>query len=714
MFRLHQPYKPAGDQPKAIEQLTRLIERGNKHQTLLGVTGSGKTFTMANIIANLGRPALVISHNKTLAAQLYQEFKTFFPKNAIHYFVSYYDYYQPEAYIPQTDTYIEKDARINDFIDAMRHATTATALTRNDFVIVASVSCIYGIGNPQEYQRAAFEIKTGNRIPQKQFLKKLAELRYERNDIDPRAGTFRVRGDIGEIAAPAGNEIIVVEWEGNAIDCISIKPFGLLRNVSFDGNHHKQSVGHYRIFPAKHFVTPQEKLELALSNIEMELQTRAVELKKHNKLLEARRLLQRTRFDIAMLREMGFIHGIENYSRHLSFRKPGEPPYTLLDYLPSDFVTFIDESHMSIPQIRGMYAGDRARKLTLIEYGFRLPSALDNRPLRFEEFNKKIGQVVYVSATPGEYELEKSATKSLDDIRLRRAQSRPPSGERFSFSACDSACGGDLARKPAKSSLNRMSSSGEKNAVVEQLIRPTGLLDPHVEIRSTDNQMNNIVHEVQKRITKKERVIITTLTKRMAEDLAEYLKEKNIRTEYLHSDIKTIERTKILTELRKGVYDVIVGINLLREGIDLPEVSLVIILDADKEGFLRNAQTLIQTIGRAARHTEGTVLMYADTTTDSMKKAIEETERRRYIQQAYNKKHGIAPKPIKREINENIFGVEAHTQSPHHLAVRPPSSIKDTKMRELLKKEYTAEMLQAATMLDFEKAAELRDLIKKL
>lgn len=661
MFHLHQPFKPTGDQPKAIEQLTRLMKSGNKHQALLGVTGSGKTFTMAYVIANLGRPALVISHNKTLAAQLYQEFKTFFPENAVHYFVSYYDYYQPEAYVPQTDTYIEKDARINDFIDAMRHATTATALTRDDFVIVASVSCIYGIGDPREYQRAAFEIKTGDYIPQKQFLKKLAELRYERNDIDPRAGTFRARGDNVEIAAPAGNEMVAVEWDGNTINCISVKPFGLLQKIAFNEGLPKQSTKIYRVFPAKHFVTPQEKLNLALANIETELKIRTAELKKQNKLLEAQRLSQRTRFDIKMLRETGFIHGIENYSRHLSFRKEGEPPYTLLDYLPKDFVTLIDESHMAIPQIRGMYAGDRARKQTLIEYGFRLPSALDNRPLRFEEFNKKIGQAVYVSATPAEYEIEKSG-----------------------------------------------------RSVVEQLIRPTGLIDPRVEIRGTEHQMDDVIQEIRWRVNRKERVIITTLTKRMAEDLAEYLKEQKIRTEYLHSDIKTIERTKILTDLRRGAYDVIVGINLLREGIDLPEVSLVIILDADKEGFLRNARTLIQTIGRAARHTEGTVLMYADTVTASMKQAMEETERRRKIQQEYNKDHGIVPRPIKRGINENIFGNENAASSPPHVAVGPLSGIKEIKMRELLKKEYTEEMLKAAKALDFERAAELRDAIKNV
>jgi len=533
IFKLHQPYKPAGDQPGAIARLTDLLTSNNKHQTLLGVTGSGKTFTMANVIANLGRPALVISHNKTLAAQLYQEFKTFFPENAVHYFVSYYDYYQPEAYIPQTDTYIEKDAKINDFIDAMRHATTATALTRRDFVIVASVSCIYGIGDPAEYEKAALEIKEGMPISQRAFLKKLVQMQYERNDYDVRAGIFKVRGEAVEIAAPSGDAVIKIEWNGNKIEKIS---------------------GNGKIFPAKHFVTPHDKLGLALANIELELKARTAKLKKEGKLLEAQRISQRTNFDLKMLRETGYTHGIENYSRQLAFRKAGEPPATLLDYLPDDFITFIDESHMTIPQIRGMYLGDRARKQVLVDYGFRLPSAIDNRPLKFEEFSKKIGQAVYVSATPAEYEIKLSG-----------------------------------------------------DAVVEQIIRPTGLLDPRLEIRGTNppvgGQMRDVLSEIRKRVAENQRVIITTLTKRMAEDLADFLKENNIKAEYLHSDIKTLERHKILRDLRKGTYDVIVGINLLREGIDLPEVSLVIILDADKEGFLRNAQTLIQTIGRAARHT---------------------------------------------------------------------------------------------------------------
>ncbi len=686
-----------GDQPKAIEKLTQLMRSGNAHQTLLGVTGSGKTFTMANVIANLGRPTLIISHNKTLASQLYQEFKTFFPENAVHYFVSYYDYYQPEAYIPQSDTYIEKDAKINDLIDAMRHATTATALTRRDFVIIASVSCIYGIGDPIEYAKAALEIKQGISLSQRNFLKKLVEIQYERNDIDPRSGTFRVRGESVEIMAPAGNEIISIEWDGNTIDRIVQKPTGIFANPA----EHRKTLESVRIFPAKHFVTPQEKLGLAISNIELELKERVAELKKQGKILEAERIRQRTGFDMKMLKETGYTHGVENYSRQLAFRKAGDPPATLLDYLPNDFVTFIDESHMTLPQIRGMYAGDRARKQTLIEYGFRLPSAADNRPLTFAEFNERIGQVVYVSATPAEYELEKSTAKPPP----HQAELGPPPPYKGGENKKKQTNTISIPRPP----LNKGGLRGGE-AIVEQLIRPTGLLDPKLEIRkNVDDLMKNIIGEIEKRVAKKERVLVTTLTKRMAEDLSEFLKEEGVRTEYLHSDIKTIERTKILNDLRKGTYDVIVGINLLREGLDLPEVSLVIILDADKEGFLRNTQTLIQTIGRAARHTDGTVIMYADRVTDSMKIAINETNRRRVIQEAYNTEHGITPQPTTREISDTIFGAE----------VKKPSIIDlkqmDKKMsREMLKKELTAEMLEAAQNLDFERAAELRDAIAEL
>jgi len=665
LFTLKSQYKPAGDQPKAIEKLTRFLKSGDRHQTLLGVTGSGKTFTMANVIANLGVSALVISHNKTLAAQLYQEFKSFFPENAVHYFVSYYDYYQPEAYIPQSDTYIEKDAKINDFIDAMRHATTATALTRKDFIIVASVSCIYGIGDPEEYEKAALLIKPGMQMAQRAFFKKLVEMQYERNDYEMKAGAFKARGEAVEIASPAGDSVIKIEWNGNVIEkIVETAPTGTKSDFFGDLKPDFKEVDAIKIFPAKHFVTPQDKLGLALANIEFELKNRILELKKANRILEAERLKQRTNFDLKMFKETGYTHGIENYSRQLSFRKEGEPPYTLLDYLPADFVTFIDESHMTIPQIRGMYNGDRARKNVLVDYGFRLPSALDNRPLKFDEFNKRVGQIVYVSATPAEYELEKSGA-----------------------------------------------------SVAEQIIRPTGLLDPRLEIRGTGGQIKDVISQIKKRTARNERVIVTTLTKRMAEDLADFLKEEpaslsqggNIKAEYIHSDIKTLERHKILTDLRKGTFDVIVGINLLREGIDLPEVSLVIILDADKEGFLRNAKTLIQTIGRAARHTEGTVIMYADNKTASMNFAVEETGRRRKIQDEHNKKYGIIPKQIEREITENIFGAESAGRKIFDI-----TKISKEISKEKLKQELEDEMLKAAKNLDFEKAAEIRNLIKNM
>ena len=643
IFNLVSKFEPSGDQPRAIMELTKMLQSGNRRQTLLGVTGSGKTFTMAQIIKNLGRPTLVISHNKTLAAQLYQEFKNFFPDNAVHYFVSYYDYYQPEAYIPHSDTYIEKDSRINEFIDTMRHASTMSALTRKDCIIVASVSCIYGVGDPEEYRKACFELARGTELSQKKVLKRLAELRYERNEYDQRPGTIAVKGEIVELVPPTGEAIIRIVWNGNRVEEITT-------------GEERTRVESYTIFPAKHFVTPQEKLEQALKNIELELSETVALFKKGGKILEAERIKQRTLFDLKMIRETGYSHGIENYSRQLSFRSAGEPPATLLDYLPKDFVTLIDESHMALPQIRGMYAGDRARKQTLVNFGFRLPSAIDNRPLKFEEFEKKVGQILYVSATPGIYELEISG----------------------------------------------------KEHIAEQLIRPTGLLDPVIEVRNTRDQMKNVLAEIEKRIAKNERTIVTTLTKRMAEDLADFLKEQGVKAEYLHSDIKTLERPKILNDLRQGNYDVIVGINLLREGLDLPEVSLVVILDADKEGFLRNAQTLIQTIGRAARHTQGTVLMYADKTTASMKQAIEETERRRKTQDAYNKKHGITPRQIERPISEDVFG-EKPAKSTINL-----DTLKKNISTEKLKEELNREMRAAAKELDFEKAAELRDAIKKL
>ncbi len=646
MFKLHSNYKPAGDQKQAIEKLVANLNTGARHSTLLGVTGSGKTFTMANVIERTQRPALVISHNKTLAAQLYQEFKEFFPENAVHYFVSYYDYYQPEAYIPQTDTYIEKDAKINEMIDALRHASTASLLSRRDVIIIASVSCIYGIGDPEEYEKASIELKVGGRISQKELIKRLVLLQYAKNPIDPRQGHFRVRENVVEIYLPSGEEVISVEFEKNKIAEIEIL------SASVRDGKNPRSVRDLRVFPAKHFVTPHEKLEIAAANIRQELKDRLGALKKGGKALEAARLKQRTEFDLAMLTSTGYVNGIENYSRHLDFREPGTPPHTLIDYFRYrhvDFLTFIDESHATIPQLRGMYNGDRARKTVLIEYGFRLPSALDNRPLKFEEFNSKIGQVMYISATPSFYELEKS------------------------------------------------------NQVVEQLIRPTGILDPEIEIRPTRNQIKDVVREIKKRSVRNERSLVMALTKRLAEDIAEYLAEAGIRAEYLHSEIKTLERPERLSRLRKGEAEAVVGINLLREGLDLPEVSFIAILDADKEGFLRNETTLLQIIGRAARHVEGKVILYADTVTGSMASAISETNRRRKIQEEYNKKRGIEPQQIKKEIRKSLF--EAGKEDELPLPPGPTGEI----IRSLEK-----EMRRAVREMNFELAAKIRDRIKSL
>ena len=582
-FKLVSQFKPTGDQPSAIKKLAANLDAGVKNQTLLGVTGSGKTFTMANIIERLQKPALIISHNKTLAAQLYQEFKEFFPENAVHYFVSYYDYYQPEAYIPQSDTYIEKDAKINEMIDALRHASTASLLTRRDVIIVASVSCIYGIGDPEEYQKISMELKIGDKLLQKDLIKHLILLQYVRNPLDPRHGHFRTRENITEIYLPSGESKIAVELGG-----------GKIMNINESGANLSESrikIPKYRIYPAKHFVTPQEKLEIAVENIRRELRERLAELKKQDKILEAARLKQRTEFDLEMLGHTGYVNGIENYSRHLDFREPGTPPHTLIDYfnyargrdvwrsdlqtLPSggntrpqtpDWLCFIDESHATVPQLRGMYHGDFSRKRTLVDYGFRLPSAVDNRPLTFDEFNKKINQVIYVSATPAQYEIQKS-----------------------------------------------------DQHIAEQIIRPTGILDPQVEVRPTKNQIRDVIKEIKKRVAKKERSLVMALTKRLAEDIAEYLVDAGIKAEYLHSEIKTLERPEVLKKLRTGEHDVIVGINLLREGLDLPEVSFIAVLDADKEGFLRNETTLLQIMGRAARHIDGKVILYADNVTGSMK-----------------------------------------------------------------------------------------------
>jgi excinuclease ABC subunit B len=679
-FKLVSKFSPAGDQPQAIEALTKNILDGTKHQVLLGVTGSGKTFTMANVIEKIQKPTLVISHNKTLAAQLYQEFKEFFPANAVHYFVSYYDYYQPEAYIPQTDTYIEKDAKINEELDRLRHAATQSLLSREDTLIVASVSCIYNIGSPEEYENLSVPIKKGQPINRQTFLRQLAALQYVRADIDFKRGSYRVRGESIEIWLATGEQIIRVEFEGSKITKITSRAIAATRDFFVAKEKPQTSI---RIYPAKFWVSPQEKINLALANIRAELDEQLAKLKKSGKLLEAERLRRRTNFDLEMLKETGYCHGVENYSRHLEFREPGAPPFSLLDYYPEDFLMFIDESHMTIPQIGGMYEGDRSRKQTLIEFGFRLPSALDNRPLKFNEFEKKVNQVIYVSATPGKYEFGKSNAP------------KPPLNLR-----------GEANIPENRPSLSLREGGGElkKLHIIEQLVRPTGLLDPEIEVRPTKNQIPNLIAEIKKRVAQKQRVLVTTLTKRMSEDLSEYLAEEKIKTQYLHSEIKTLERPEILKDLRLGKYDVVVGVNLLREGLDLPEVSLVAILDADKEGFLRNATTLIQTIGRVSRHPAGLAIMYADKITYSMRRAIEETNRRRKIQEDYNKKHGIKPQAIKKDIRPSIVEV----QKPAAKAMTGKEYLKDY-LRELQFK-----MDLANRNLQFDEAMKIKTEIDKL
>jgi excinuclease ABC subunit B len=651
-FELVSNYKPQGDQPKAIQKLVEGIRNGVKHQTLLGATGTGKTFTISNVIKEVNKPTLVIAHNKTLAGQLYSEFKEFFPNNAVEYFVSYYDYYQPEAYVPQTDTYIEKDASINDEIDKLRHSATSALFERRDVIIIASVSCIYGLGSPEEYRELVVSLRVGMEIERDQLLRRLVDVQYERNDIDFQRGTFRVRGDVVEIFPASRDEhCIRVEFFGDEIDRI--------REVDALTGEIIGEREHVAIFPASHFVTRDEKMQIAIQNIEKELEERLKELREQGKLLEAQRLEQRTRYDLEMMREMGFCSGIENYSRHLTLRPPGSTPYTLLDYFPDDFLIVIDESHVTIPQIRGMYNGDQARKQVLVDHGFRLPSALDNRPLKFEEFEEKINQIIYVSATPGPYELEHSPE------------------------------------------------------VVEQIIRPTGLLDPTIDVRPIEGQIDDLIGEIHERIKRNERTLVTTLTKKMAEDLTDYLKEIGIKVAYLHSEIKTLERIEIIRDLRIGKYDVLVGINLLREGLDIPEVSLVAILDADKEGFLRSERSLIQTIGRAARNANGHVIMYADTITKSMEIAINETKRRRAIQEAYNKEHGIVPQTVKKEIRDVIRATYAAEEQETYEAKKDYSKL-TKKEREKLIDDLEREMKEAAKALDFERAAELRDLILEL
>jgi len=644
-FQLQSDYQPRGDQPTAIAQLTKGVTDGLQHQTLLGVTGSGKTFSMANIIQNTQKPTLVLSHNKTLAAQLYAEFKHFFPNNAVHYFVSYFDYYQPEAYIARSDTYIEKDSQINEEIDRLRHAATDALLSRRDVIIVASVSCIYGIGSVEDYDGLSIRLKVGEQRVRDKLMRHLSDIQYQRNDIDFHRGTFRVRGDVIDVF-PAGEELAYrLEFFGDEVERI-LKIDPLTGEILSKPET-------LTVFPSSHYVTPQDKLKVAIGQIQDELGQRLRQFKGEGKLLEAQRLEQRTRFDLEMLEETGFVKGIENYSRYLTNRQPGEQPATLLDYYPDDFLMLIDESHMTIPQIRGMYNGDRARKEVLVDYGFRLPSALDNRPLTFTEFEKHVNQAIYVSATPAEYELSRSP-------------------------------------EPA-----------------QQVIRPTGLLDPPIEVRPIEGQIDDLLAEIRATVEKRQRVLVTTLTKRMSEDLTDYLKELNIKVAYLHSDVDTLDRTDILRDLRLGVYDVIVGINLLREGLDLPEVSLVAILDADKEGFLRSAQALIQTVGRAARHVEGHVIMYADHITDSMRRTMDETTRRRTIQEAYNTKHGITPTGISKAVEK---GMRPDLPEEAKRAKLNLKKIPKDEYKTLIK-DLSAQMDLAAANLEFEKAAELRDII---
>ncbi len=648
-FEIVSDFKMTGDQPQAVEKLVEGLNKGYKHQTLLGVTGSGKTFTIANVVARVNRPTLVICHNKTLAAQLCTEFKEFFPNNAVEYFVSYYDYYQPEAYVPRTDTYIEKEVDINDEIDKLRHAATRALFERRDVLIVASVSCIYGLGEPEEYRSFVITLKRGETYPRQKLLRRLVDMQYERNDIDFTRGRFRIRGDTLEIQPSYEEMAIRVEFFGDDIDRITrIDPLTGELLGDMDA---------VDIYPAKHFVTSHEKLMRAIDSIKQELAERLAELRSQGKILEASRLEARTNYDLEMLREAGYCNAVENYSRHLSGRPPGSPPWTLLDYFPDDFLLIIDESHMTLPQIRGMYHGDRSRKETLVEYGFRLPSALDNRPLNFKEFEERINQVIYTSATPAEYEYQHS------------------------------------------------------QQVVEQLVRPTGLLEPTVEVKPTQGQIDDLLEQIKKRVDNGTRCLVTTLTKRMAEELADYLIEMGIKTHYLHSEIDTLERVEILRDLRLGVYDVVVGINLLREGLDLPEVSLVAILDADKEGYLRSKEALIQTMGRAARHIDGHVIMYADTITSSMQAAIDETMRRRKIQEAYNREHGITPQSIQKAIKDITERVKvvAETRAPYALAT--PMTREDITR---LIKELEGQMKTAARSLDFEKAALIRDRIIEL
>ena len=650
-FKLKAPYEPTGDQPQAIAELVKGFKEGNQCQTLLGVTGSGKTFTMANVIQQLQKPTLVIAHNKTLAAQLYGEFKEMFPDNAVEYFVSYYDYYQPEAYVPSSDTYIAKDSSVNEEIDKLRLSATAALIERRDVIVIASVSCIYGLGEPENFEQMMVSLRPGMEKDRDEVLRQLIDIQYDRNDMDFKRGTFRVRGDTVEIVpADRGDTAIRVEFFGDEIDRIS--------EIDMLTGEVKNTLNHIAIFPASHYVVPKERMEKAIRNIEIELEEQVKYFKSEGKLLEAQRIAERTNFDIEMMRETGFCSGIENYSRHLAGLAPGQPPNTLMDYFPDDFIIMIDESHKTVPQIGGMYHGDQSRKRTLVEYGFRLPSALDNRPLSFDEFESKIDQVMFVSATPGKYE---------EEHELLRA---------------------------------------------EQVIRPTGLLDPEVEVRPVEGQTDDLIGEVNKEIANKHKILITTLTKRMAEDLTDYMRELGIRVRYLHSDIDTLERTEIVRDMRLDVFDVLVGINLLREGLDIPEITLVAILDADKEGFLRSETSLIQTIGRAARNAEGHVIMYADTITDSMRAALDETQRRREVQMAYNEEHGITPKTIQKAVRD-LIAVSKKVAASEVQMEKDPESMSEKELEKLIK-ELEKQMKKAAADLNFEAAAELRDKLIEL
>lgn len=651
-FKLHSNYQPSGDQPEAVRQLVEGIQNGEKQMTLLGATGTGKTFTMSNVIEQVNKPTLVIAHNKTLAGQLYSEFKEFFPENAVEYFVSYYDYYQPEAYVPSTDTFIEKDASINDEIDKLRHSATSSLVERRDTIVVASVSCIYGLVNPEDYKKHVKSLRVGMEMSRDKLLRMLVDMQFERNDIDFQRGRFRVRGDVVEIFLPSRAESTVrVEFFGDEIDRI--------REIDSLTGEILADVSYVAIFPATHFVSTTEETNRAIQTISAELEDQLNKLRSENKLLEAQRLEQRTNYDLEMLKEMGYVSGIENYSRHLDGRKPGEPPYTLLDFFPEDSLFIIDESHMTMPQIRGMYKGDRSRKEMLIEHGFRLPSALDNRPLTIEEFEERVPQITYVSATPAEYETSRSSR------------------------------------------------------IVEQIIRPTGLLDPKVEVRPIEGQIDDLLDEINLRIERNERVFITTLTKKMSEDLTSYFKEAGIKVEYLHSDVKTLERTEIIRDLRMGEFDVLIGINLLREGLDVPEVSLVAILDADKSGFLRNETSLIQTIGRAARNENGKVIMYADEITTAMRTAIDETERRRSVQMAYNEEHGITPTTIRKDVRDAISISKIVEDMDSDFSIKNINKLSREERRELVE-TLELEMRHAAKELDFEKAANLRDAMLEL